>query len=167
MIKVTETEGSLEIADLMQPGMRVLFLLLALFPLLAPYQLIIVPDWQHYFNLPFLFVAVISAGALALTGFLAWAGIAGLSSYMRFDKQHGTFAYAYQAPIVRLRKLTFPLEMVGVVTVYVEDSSDGSPSYSLQVDLSDGQAFKIATSWSRQETEALQRRVAIFLGRTF
>ena len=67
MISVIEGRDAIEIQSNMMVGQRILFLVLALFPLLAPYQLIIRPDWQSYFNLFFLFVLVISLGAVIVS----------------------------------------------------------------------------------------------------
>ena len=78
MLKVIETKEEIEIQSLMLIRQGALFLLLALVPLLAPYELIVRPHWQHYVNVIFLFAAAISAGAIAVSALLAWAALAGL-----------------------------------------------------------------------------------------
>ena len=81
-----ETEGVLEIRDRVSLRTRVIFALLSLFPLLAPYELLILPKWEHRLHPFFLLCAFISIGAMTLSGLLVWAAIAGLNSRMRFDR---------------------------------------------------------------------------------
>ena len=165
MADITESESILEIRSPMPAGQRVLFGLLALVPLLAPYELIVRVGWQSYFNLPFLFAAVISAGALALSGLLLWAAIAGLSSSIRIDKAHGEIAYSASAPIVPLRTSTFPIISIERMQIAVIEWSDSSPTYALEFLLAGGRSIRTDSSWSRAETEALLERVAAFLTR--
>ena len=100
----------LVIQDRMPPGKRVLFLLLAQVPLLAPYELIVLPKWQEYWNLFFFFAALISLGALAVSAFLVWAAIAGLDKEARIDRFRGRFTYIDRAPVVPLRRYKSTLD---------------------------------------------------------
>ena len=163
MLTVIESENSFEIQSTLPTGQRVIFLLLALFPLIAPYELIIEPDWEYYFNVFFLIALIISVGAMALSAFLVWAAIAGLNSQLRFDKSQGTFSCAEGAPVVRWQTKQFPLEDVASLRIEKQDWSDGSPSYTLLVVTDDGKEFKAGSSWSLKEMEAIRQRASSFL----
>lgn len=165
MIKVIESEDVIEVQSNLPIGQRVLFVLLALVPLLAPYELIIRPKWQSYLNLFFLFVAVISFGALVVSAFFVWAAIAGLDSKLRFDKAAGMLTYSVSAPILRWRTERYPVESLATMQVEIHDWSDGSPSYSLVAVMADGRSLKSGSSWSREEIEAIVQRVTSFLAR--
>jgi hypothetical protein len=91
MPRVVETDSSLEIQDRMTLLMRLIFGLLALFPSLAPYELLILPRWHNYLNPVFFFFALISIGALAVSGFFIWAAVAGKNKLIRFNKQLPSF----------------------------------------------------------------------------
>jgi hypothetical protein len=70
-----ESDDRLEVRSPMRPGMRVLLAALALFPLLAPYELIVKGEWEnclHWFVLP---IAFISTGAIAPSAFLLFAAV--------------------------------------------------------------------------------------------
>ena len=164
MFRVIEGKEAIEIQSYMPTGKRVLFFLLALFPLLAPYELIIQPNWRSYVNVFFLFAAVISAGALAVSAFLVWAAIAGLNSKLRFDRADGTVTYSVGAPIVRWRTHKYPIEAIAHLGVEKHDWSDGAPSYSFLTQMADGSKFKSGSSWSREEIEDIIQRVSAFLG---
>ncbi len=76
-------------------GRRLFFAGLGVLPLLAPYELLIKPNWQHYRNPVFFFVMVISMGAIAISALLFFAAVAGLSSTMVFDRSTATFNYSF------------------------------------------------------------------------
>ena len=163
MTDVAEGHDVLEINSPMPVGQRVLFGLLALFPLLAPYELILRINWQSYFNLPFLFVAVISAGAIALSALLIWAAIAGLSSSIRIDRAVGEISYSASAPILPLRTSRFPIISIERMQIAVTEWSDSAPSFALEFLLAGGRSIRTGSSWSRPEMEAVLERVATFL----
>jgi len=163
MTTIVESNEVLKINSPMSAGQRVLFGLLALFPWLAPYELILRIDWQSYLNLPFLFVALISAGAIALSMLLLWAAIAGLSSSIRIDRGLGEISYSASAPILPLRTSSFPIISIERMQIAVTDWSDSSPSYALEFLLAGGRSIRTGSSWSRPEMEAVLERVASFL----
>ncbi len=163
MPRIVETNESLEIQDRMLPLKRVILFLLSLIPLLAPYRLLIVPDWHDYLNPHFLFVAFVSFGALMVSGLFIWAAIAGLNSLMRFNKQHNTFTYIADAPVVPIRKYEYPIGSIRTVDIATHDWSDGPPSYSLKIEMEDGHQFTSGSSWSRTVIEEVKERVAFFL----
>jgi hypothetical protein len=166
MSTIIETDQSLELRYPMRPLTRVLLLLLSLFPLLAPYQLIYLPDWQSYWNVYFLFVALISLGAMAVSAFLIWAAIAGLSKELLFDKNSHTFSYIQQAPVVRPQRTDYPLASIKSVELEKTEWTDGGPSYHVSIEMLDGRKFSSGSSWTRTETEQERDRVMVFLERT-
>ena len=163
-LKLIETANRIEIISPMPVGRRVFFALLSLFPLLAPYELIFRTRWKDYFNLFFLFAALICAGALSLTAFLIFAALAGLESKMVFDKTWGTFTYTARAPVIPKRSREYPIGSIKGLETVTHDWSEGSPSYSLKILTADGQGFSSSSSWSREEIENLKSRVSAFLG---
>jgi hypothetical protein len=144
-------------------GNRVVFLLLSLFPLLAPYELLFRIRWTDFWNIFFLFAAAISAGAVFVSAFLIWAALAGMNTEMIFDKRQGIFYFAAQAPVLRRRVKEYPLELVRELAVETHEWSDGAPSYSLKALLEDGNTFSLSACWSRAEVEAIRDQAAAFI----
>lgn len=153
----------LEIHSRMRGGMRIVLAALGLFPLLAPYELLIKIDWEHFMNPFFFLAAFISAGATALSVFLFFAAAAGLSSKMVFDRHTATFSYSSEAPVVRRSRRVQPLADVRSTEVVVHDWSDSAPTYHLSIILKDGTVFESGSSWSRDEIEWIRGRVDQFL----
>jgi hypothetical protein len=165
MIKIAESANRLDILSPMTRGYRLLFVFLALIPLLAPYELILRVQWTDYLNPFFLFAAVISAGAVALSGFFIFAAVAGLSSRMTFDAAASTFTYTEHAPVIPRRTRVFPLNSIESVDVHIHEWSDSGPSFSLMIRMSDGATFHSASSWSRKDIEHSKILVQNFIDR--
>ena len=163
-LKLIETANRIEIVSPMPVGKRVFFALLSLFPLIAPYELISRIRWNDYFNFFFLFAALVCAGALCLTAFLIFAALAGLESRMVFDKTRGIFTYTARAPVVPKRSREHPIRSIRGLETVTHDWSDGSPSYSLKVLITDSQGFSSSSSWSREEIENRKKHISTFLG---
>jgi len=165
--ELVATPDCLEVASPMPAGWRLLLVLLSLVPLLAPYEPLIRVKWSNYFHPFFLLAAIVSAGAVALSAFSPFAAAAGLSSRMRFDRARSTFTHSAVAPVVPSRTRTYPLASIERIEIEVHDWSDGAPSYSLKVVMSDRRAFSSASSWSQEEIERIKGRVAAFLTSLF
>jgi hypothetical protein len=165
MVQVLDTVERLDIVSPMPWGNRLLFALLALIPLLAPYELLLRVQWTDYRSPFFVFAAIISAGAVALSMFLVFAAVAGLSSRITLDAAHSTFTYSEAAPIVPQRTRVYPLPSLESVHVQAQEWSDGAPSYCLLVKMSDGTTFRSGSSWSREDIELVKNRIEAFLDR--
>jgi hypothetical protein len=165
MPELVEHAEHIEIRSPMHRGLRLAFALLALFPLLAPYELLLRIDWQYYLH-PFFFLSLfISAGAVALSLFLVFAAAAGLSSRMVFDATRKTFTYSSQAPLLRIATSTYPMTALKRIDVKSREWSDSAPTHHLCVLTSDGKEFESGSSWSRNEIEDIRSRVDMFLRR--
>ncbi len=160
---VVETHRRLAVHSPMRTGFRVFLGLIALFPLLAPYELIIRPQWESYLNPFFLFAAAIALGALAVSAGFAWGAIAGVSSLMIFNKANKTFTYIVEAPAIRRREYAHPLRQVRSVEVATHESGDSGPSYALRVGLESGEQFESASSFSLPVIEDVRDCVVTFL----
>jgi hypothetical protein len=164
MINIIENKEVIEIQSPIPTGRRILFGIIALFPLIAPYELIIKINWQNYFNFFFLFALLISLGAMAVSALLLWGAIAGLNSSIRFDRSAQTFVFSFSAPVLRMRSVHYPLDSIDQLLVETHEWSDGSPSYSFTVTTNDGKSFDTNHSWVKTEIETVQQRVIQFLG---
>ena len=165
MIQVSDNGERLDVCSRMSWGKRLLFALCALIPLLAPYELMLRVQWNDYRSPVFLLAAIIAAGAVALSVFFLFAAVAGLSSRMTLDAAHSTFTYSSGAPMVPRRTLVRPLSSLESVHVRTHEWSDGGPSYTLMVKMSDGATFDSGSSSSRDDIEREKARVEVFLDR--
>ncbi|MDZ4178729.1 MAG: hypothetical protein U1E29_05805, partial [Coriobacteriia bacterium] len=158
-----ESDERLAIRSPMRAGMRVLLVVLAAFPLVAPYELLVRIDWQYHIHPFFFLAAFISAGAIALSAFFVFAAITGLNSEIVFDSSSSTLTHSFEAPVIRRARHTYPLSAISNVETAERDWSDSSPTYHLQVVLDDGTVIESGSSWSRDDVEAIRIRVERFM----
>ena len=166
MPRIIESDGILEIRETMGVGKRAFYIVLALFPLLAPYQLILRPGWTSFFNFMFILALVISLGALFLSGFLVFTAIAGLSTRLRFDPHERLFTYTQEAPIVPFARTQIAFDQIHGVEVEEHDWSDGAPTYSVRVQIRDGRIYKSGSFWEKQEADQLVIKVEALLAQS-
>lgn len=164
MLRLVESGDRLEVTSPMTPGRRAFFFLIGLVPLMAPYELLLVPGWETIFHPFFALAAIISGGALAVSAFFVWASVAGIESSAQFDRRRHTLTTLERAPIMPTRIRTAPLAELRAIELEKSEWSEGGPTYSLRMDLADGRRFKLLAGYSRPEAaEAVRRRIALFL----
>lgn len=166
MIQLSDSGDRLDVDSPMSPGLRIVLVLLSLIPLLAPYELMVRVRWTDYRHPVFLFAAIIAAGAVAVSLLLFFAGVAGVSSRMTFDAARSLFTYSEKTPWIRPRTRTFPLSAVQSIGIDRHEWSDGAPTFSLVVNMSDGSALRSASSFSLNDVEEGKSRVERFLNRS-
>ncbi len=163
MIQISENGERLDVCSRMPWGKRLFFTLCALIPLLAPYELMWRVQWNDYRSPMFLVAAIISVGAVALSAFFLFAAVAGLSSRMTLDAANSTFTYSTWALVVPHRTVVFPLSSIESVHVQTHEWSDGGPSYTLMVKMTDGATCDTGSASSRDDLEHEKARVEAFL----
>lgn len=163
MISVRDIPEGLEIVETLPTGQRIVFALLALFPLLAPYELIVVTRWHNYLNVYFLFVAIICAGALFVSGFFLWAAIAGLNFRLQVNSARRMMRHTVTAPILRRQTKEYPFAAVKTVTIDKHEWSDGEPSYSLEIEMHGAERIRCGSSWLMREVEDAKARLETYL----
>jgi hypothetical protein len=160
---VTESLDRLDVHSPMRVGMRVALALMGAVPLLAPYELLVRPDWPDAGGPFFAFAVLVSAGAVAVSVLFLMAALAGTSSRIVFDRRSETITSTVQAPLTRRTSRAFPLRDVVAVEIGAEDWSDGGPTYHVRVAMAGGHVLRTAGSPSRVEADAARERVASFL----
>jgi hypothetical protein len=163
MLTLAEDGDVILIESRMRTGQRVVLLMAAFFPLLAPYELIIRPTWQDNWNVFFVFAAAISAGATIVAVLLAYSAVAGLNNRMVFDRGQGTFSYASGAPLVQWRTSQCPIVSIAELKKTTSEWTEGAPSFSFAVRTTDGRSFRSGSSRSEREVDSIIDRVSLFL----
>lgn len=163
MLRVAEEADTFEITSPMPTGRRLVFAALALFPLLAPYELLLKPGWETIFHPMFGLAAIISLGALCLSALLIWAAIAGMESSARFDRRRRTLTLVSRAPVMPLKPRTCSLSDLKAVEVDRTEWSDSGPSFSLRLETLDGRSFRLLGGYEQAEVEDVRRRLGRFL----
>ena len=159
LLEYSEADGIIELTSPMPLGRRVLFALLALFPLIAPYELLVKPAWETWLHPAFLFALTISLGALAVSALLVFASVAGLEQRLRFETKAQTFTYWRRALVVASRSSTWSFSAIESIELVVHEWSDGPDSYSVQVLGARGTLASTGSTDSRSDAERCVARL--------
>jgi hypothetical protein len=130
---VHQSGNQIEFVTHVPPVGRILLFLIGLLPLLAPYELLIRPQWPDGFYVSpiFWFSLVISAGAMALTFFAVFAALYGLNQRVRFDAGGELITHDFDAALVPHRKRRYPFSAVETLSVKRHEWMESPTTYSL------------------------------------
>lgn len=132
----------LELLERMSAGLRVLMVLLAALPLLAPYELLMKPHWQGY-GIAWGFALVISLGAVAVSLLLVAAGLLGLNRKLTIDAGEQAVHYAYESALMPLRGRRYGFAEVSRVWIETHDWTDGPASHGICFSFQDGRKVEV------------------------
>lgn len=148
----------LEFVEHHSPLARGFLFLVGLFPLIAPWELLIKPRWQPVgiellWNFGFLFFLAISLGAMTVSfGFLG-AAIFGRNQQLSIDAASGHIDYRSRTAFGRERQRSYRLADISGLTVHTHEWDSRSDSYALQLTLADGVQLRMGDSEDRQKME--------------
>lgn len=131
MDAISHHENSIEFTNHLPPITRVVFLLGGLFPLYAPYELLIRPSWRAGFWPFAIFPLLVSAGAIAVSGFFIFAVLFGMSQRIRFDMSAKTITHGSKTALTRYNEKQYPFWDVEEILVKVHSWSDGPATYNI------------------------------------
>lgn len=166
MIRFVERPGKLEVSSPVRPGTRCVFGALALFPLVAPYELLVRIRWETYWHPFFALAAIISVGAIALSGLLVYASVAALSSTLILDAGDSAFTYSAIAPLVAFQPVTRAFSDITGIDVVKTEWTDGSPTYRIAISCADGAKYETASVLDPAEAESGRARISEFITRS-
>jgi hypothetical protein len=162
---ITQSESHIEFTRRMSPGFRLVLVLLGLFPLIAPYELLIKPAWRDWFNPFFLFFLAISLGAVAVSVGFIMAGLAGLSQRIRFDIPARTLIYESDSLLARFRQTRYRFSDIERIDLIEHDWSEGPATFYLQVKIRNSAKIEFGDLDSRADAERYQQILQRLLDR--
>lgn len=131
MDKIQQSDNHIEFSSDLGVTVRIFVLISGLFPLLAPYGLLIKPSWPEGFSLLWLFAVIISAGAIGVSIFFLWAALFGMSQSIRFDIVNQSIFYSYKTALKHFHERSYPFNKVEKLQVVTHEWTDGPPSYNI------------------------------------
>ncbi len=150
-------------SERMPAGLRILLIVFGFVPFLAPYDLLIRPDWTG-FSLALVFAIVISLGAVAVGLLFIFSGFFGLNQVLHFDGSTRTIFYAYETPLIPIRRFRYQFGDVTEMKVNTHDWSEGPSSYGVQVILNDGRKTEVGSFAKEIEADDALEKVRQLIG---
>jgi hypothetical protein len=152
MTIIQKNDSELIITEKVPAGLRIFLSILGLIAMtVAPYKLLIQPDWEG-FSLYLVIPLIISFGAILIGGIFIIAGIFGLNQTLIVSAKMKSIQYSYESVLLPLRKKTYKFTEITSLEIITHDWTDGPSTYGIQVNLSGGE--KISTGSFKNENEA-------------
>lgn len=142
---------------------RVLFALAGIVPLLAPYELLVRPDWPDALSIAWVLAALVSLGALAVTVLLLCVAVFGLDQRVEFHVKDRMVQVTTAHLLVRPRTVCISFPYVAGINVVCHDWSDGPSTYDLRLTSADGTAIDFGDFRSMHEAESVRSSLLALL----
>lgn len=153
MDTIEQTADTLEFRGSLSPIVRGLLLLFGFIPLLAPYELLIKPDWDGSLGIVTLFVLVISLGAISVSIFFFNAAIFGRSQHFRFDASDRVLSYRFKTAVNPFREERYDFSQIEALEIKANEWESRPDTYDIHLAIRDKREMAFGDFSSRPEAE--------------
>jgi hypothetical protein len=162
MWRVEESDNHIEFDNSMTAGARIIIFFFGLFPLLAPYELLIKPRWTGL-TIFALLPGIISLGAIVVSIFFFAAALIGLDEMVRFDRKKRIVTYGRRALCVRYREFLYRMSDIRGFRTEEREWTDGPKYYILSIILRGGQKISFGEFSTLAAAQEYQRRISAII----
>jgi len=163
MPQVRNSDDQIEFTERVSSGWRIFFFLVGLFPFLAPYELLVRPNWQEV-SFFMIIPIIISLGAIAVGGAFMLAGMLGLNQSLRFEAASRTVVYVYETALTSVREKRYKFGEVAHIEINVHDWESRPSTYGLQVTFTDGRKVEVGSFAKKDDAEQYLGRIEKLIG---
>ncbi|MBT3313380.1 MAG: hypothetical protein HN390_02085 [Anaerolineae bacterium] len=143
---------------------RILFFIVGLFPLLAPYELLIKPSWNGEYGLIFFFFFLLSLGALSVSFFFIAATFLGRKEHYIFDAEKRVLVYRYKNVFIQNREENYPFSAIRSLWVKTSVWDSGPDTYDIALDVGKKRPYQFGQYAERKEAEEYFTRLQKMTG---
>lgn len=165
MDKITRSGRALTFDKRVHPMIRTGIFLVGLFPLLAPYELLVRIRWESYFNLSFFLALLFSLVMAAASAFIIFIALLARDQHVRFDGDRSTLTYGWNDVLRPYRETVHRFEDLSAPELETHTWSDSPNSYDLLVTTRDGLKISFGEFSSREQALGCQDELAGILSR--
>ncbi len=162
-IIIEEKKNYLKIFSPLSKGIRILIFIGSFIPFMAPYKLIVQPQW-NFQNFFFIAGMVFAVMAMGISAYGFYYAIFGPNSWMSFDKENDLFVYAEKSPLIRGRVHEYPIGDIKEIGIHRDEGDENGTTYSLKIIVADAQQWISNSSYNKEEIEQIRNQILRFLG---
>jgi uncharacterized membrane protein len=153
MDTINQTADKIEFASRLSPLVRVVLFLFGLFPLLAPYELLLKPGWDGSFNLIMLIFLIISLGAISVSFFFIGAAFLGRSQHFQFDGSRRQVIYRFKTALTPFSEERYDFNQIEALQLKATTWESRPDSYDICLIIRDERPLAFGDFPSRPEAE--------------
>jgi hypothetical protein len=153
MDTIRHTSDKLEFISSLSPIIRIILALFGFFPLLAPYELLVKPDWPAGVSIAMLFMLAISLGAVGISLFLFAAAVLGRSQHFEFDAARRVVIYRFKTAVNPAGKEVYDFAQIESLVLKVHEWDSGPNSYDICLNIRGRREMTFGNFASQAEAE--------------
>lgn len=153
MDTIRHTSDKLEFISSFSPIVRIILALFGFFPLLAPYELLLKPDWQVGVSVAMVFMLVISLGAVGISLFLFAAAVLGRSQHFEFDAANRVVVYRFNTAVNPAGREVYDFAQVESLELKVNEWDSGPNTYDICLNIRGRREMSFGNFASQTEAE--------------
>jgi len=131
MDNIKQLNNKIEFTSHLSLAARALIMIIGLFPLLAPYELLIKPSWSGKINWLMPFFLLISIGAIVLSFFIICTALFGINHYIQINSTNRIITHGYKPGVLRFCQNQYLFSEIEIVELKVHEWTDGPPTYNI------------------------------------
>lgn len=160
MDKITHSGQLLVFEKQVHPLIRLLIFLVSLFPLLAPYELLVKIRWESFINLAFFISLLLSIAMTAVSGFIMFVALFAKNQRVCFDGYRSALTYGWSDVVRAYRETDYRFEEISQPELEIHTWSDSPNSYDLSVKTRSGVKISFGDFASKQDAQHYQMILA-------
>ena len=153
MDTIRQTPNKIEFIASFSLGVRITLALFGFLPLLAPYELLIKPDWPTGVSVAMLFALMISLGAVGVTLFLFAAAVLGRGEHFQFDAANRVVVYRFKTAVNPAGKEVYGFAQIESLGLKVNEWDSGPNSYDICLNIRGQRQMTFGNFASQTEAE--------------
>ncbi len=154
MNTIKQTHQTIEFINTFSPLERVLLVLFALVPLLAPYELLIKSSWQGQVSFDWIIPLVISIGAIVVSLLLFLAALSGRGERFLFDASKRQLTYQFKTVFTAgFQQEIYSFDQIESLEIKEYTSEYSLYTYDIVVKIAGGPEMRFGDFSSRSDAE--------------
>jgi hypothetical protein len=131
MDNIKQSNNKIEFTSHLSLAARALIMIFGLFPLLAPYELLIKPSWNGKINWLMVFLLLISIGAIVLSIFSICTALFGINQSIQINSTNRIITNGYKPGLLRFRQNQYLFSEIEIVQLKVHEWTDGPTTFNI------------------------------------
>jgi hypothetical protein len=133
MDNIKQSNDKIEFTSHLSLAARAALMIVGLFPLFAPYELLIKPSWSGEISWHMVFFLFISIMAVLLSIFFVCSALFGMNQSIQINSTTRMITHEYKAGILRFRQKQYLFTEIEMVQLKVHKWTDGPPTYNIAI----------------------------------
>lgn len=137
MNNITQSNNAIEFKNYLSKAERILIMIFGLLPLLAPYELIIKPNYSEFPILFKMLNLIISIGAIAVSSFLIYSSFFALNKIIQINSDDKLIIYKYRSAFKPFCTINYSFSKIESINLKAIEWESRADTYTIALKIKD------------------------------